>query len=263
MSGLSPRVRGNLPRAAQWRGYLGSIPACAGEPRAARKRSLQRRVYPHVCGGTASTYTFGGGNSGLSPRVRGNRCKPAPPPSGRGSIPACAGEPVGRLLFRVAHGVYPRVCGGTNHHSSYRHPNGGLSPRVRGNLLVMRAVPSIRGSIPACAGEPPSCSSRHDRQRVYPRVCGGTLGALVADELIEGLSPRVRGNHYSPSLNSSSFGSIPACAGEPGTQPRLRATRRVYPRVCGGTRSGGPSLHRSGGSIPACAGEPRLTQQKN
>ena len=70
--------------------------------------------------------------------------------------------------------------------------------------------------------------------------------------------------------------SIPACAGEPELPSTQNITRRVYPRVCGGTRhaalrvDGGRGLsprvrgnrlvpcdmEDASGSIPACAGEP-------
>ena len=70
--------------------------------------------------------------------------------------------------------------------------------------------------------------------------------------------------------------SIPACAGEPDVRIAHRASPRVYPRVCGGTRSTSRHASRHSGlsprvrgnrlrkhppdagegSIPACAGEP-------
>ena len=112
----------------------------------------------------------------------------------------------------------------------------------------------------------------------------------------EGLSPRVRGNHALSIQPNAYAGSIPACAGEPGSLLIRRVTRPVYPRVCGGTGHslacilirgvyprvcggtvaatrandsigglsprvrGNPRLRHwqvpSEGSIPACAGEP-------
>ena len=52
-SGLSPRVRGNLHLALADLAELGSIPACAGEPRPRTAPSQPSAVYPRVCGGTA------------------------------------------------------------------------------------------------------------------------------------------------------------------------------------------------------------------
>ena len=94
--------------------------------------------------------------------------------------------------------------------------------------------------------------------------------------VVNGLSPRVRGNlsvfHQILLLS----GSIPACAGEPRGAQRTAPPLTVYPRVCGGTarpskmsrrrpglsprvrgnRGGCAAVEVADGSIPACAGEP-------
>ena len=71
--GLSPRVRGKL--LDDWRAErpLGSIPACAGEALARRRRTGSGKVYPRVCGGSSSSTLVTGPTDGLSPRVRGKR----------------------------------------------------------------------------------------------------------------------------------------------------------------------------------------------
>ena len=112
--GLSPRVRGNRKDAKDAIDAVRSIPACAGEPRAAAwDRVRLGKVYPRVCGGTSQAKMATGSNAGLSPRVRGNHRRYALGRYGCGSIPACAGEP--RPFARPADSgtVYPRVCGGT------------------------------------------------------------------------------------------------------------------------------------------------------
>ena len=134
---------------------------------------------------------------------------------------------------------------------------------------------SIR-SIPACAGEPPCGPRWSHRRTVYPRVCGGTLRRLQVGHGGGGLSPRVRGNRRRKCRQYTFDGSIPACAGEPMFSALRITPRRVYPRVCGGTRCStrrrcpptGLSPRVRGnrkaddvaphldGSIPACAGEP-------
>ena len=53
--GLSPRVRGNHSAATVALAYLGSIPACAGEPAGDSATLLPTRVYPRVCGGTLAS----------------------------------------------------------------------------------------------------------------------------------------------------------------------------------------------------------------
>ena len=112
--------------------------------------------------------------------------------------------------------------------------------------------------------------------RVYPRVCGGTVGTDGEWVLAKGLSPRVRGNPVCSAPGARHAGSIPACAGEPGWPGSPQTPTMVYPRVCGGTQVtimgdntlGGLSPrvrgnlsaplfpHPRRGSIPACAGEP-------
>ena len=53
--GLSPRVRGNQMHRAKSNGFIGSIPACAGEPALSGPHGCRPRVYPRVCGGTKCT----------------------------------------------------------------------------------------------------------------------------------------------------------------------------------------------------------------
>ena len=70
------------------------------------------------------------------------------------SIPAGAGEPNVYVVPHGEKGVYPRGCGGTNKNRFCARLPGGLSPRVRGNLLREEAEEKRQRSIPAGAGEP-------------------------------------------------------------------------------------------------------------
>ena len=172
--GLSPRVRGNPPaRTGRSRGG-GSIPACAGEPKARAASTRRSAVYPRVCGGTSASWAAAMGRRGLSPRVRGNPSARCLAPVRPGSIPACAGEPGSRAGVIDRGGVYPRVCGGTLIDATEPVYQAGLSPRVRGNHFLLWAVPGHCGSIPACAGEPGLTKLPATPATVYPRVCGGT-----------------------------------------------------------------------------------------
>ena len=236
------------------------------------------------------------GNTGLSPRVRGNHISPRCAFTCCRSIPACAGEPHPYPGILSGKQVYPRVCGGTLLLADGGKALDGLSPRVRGNPAPGSSMAGHIRSIPACAGEPPDGKLPDTLRRVYPRVCGGTWRNLPLCGMYMGLSPRVRGNLRPPYSPWEAPGSIPACAGEPcitspsstppwvyprvcgGTEAKRmkKSVRRVYPRVCGGTPRwlsiarhagglsprvrGNPSLppqrNRPEGSIPACAGEP-------
>ena len=256
---------------------LGSIPACAGEPQLRRRRFGALAVYPRVCGGTPPSSKSQLLARGLSPRVRGNHQPVARLPSNERSIPACAGEPPRREFVPHAVKVYPRVCGGTLTNCCHCKPARGLSPRVRGNRRAPAHADAGFGSIPACAGEPPSRGITWRRAWVYPRVCGGTAERRGQLHILRGLSPRVRGNRGGHRPGELQAGSIPACAGEPSGRYAILPAGGVYPRVCGGTgvavahgplRQGlSPRVrgnliavhirlvkHRS---IPACAGEPQ------
>ena len=179
--------------------------------------------------------------------------------------------------------VYPRVCGGTSSTDRRTVIAWGLSPRVRGNPIRRTVQRRERRSIPACAGEPQGKPEMDARQRVYPRVCGGTHRPESRGPRNCGLSPRVRGNPPARKPRPPKLRSIPACAGEP---PRCRGSpwsMWVYPRVCGGTSEPDPH-HGNGyglsprvrgnrldlrswscgvGSIPACAGEPPRHEPAN
>ena len=214
------------------------------------------------------------------------------------SIPACAGEPVLAPTAPTGARVYPRVCGGTVAKLPGSTDAEGLSPRVRGNLdwpcfppAIFGSIPacagnrlkvwshhSMVGSIPACAGEPVPWDRLLQPLRVYPRVCGGTTYHGGRSGIVEGLSPRVRGNRALVQGPVRHAGSIPACAGEPTRRLARPSFLPVYPRVCGGTYElsdaslyckglsprvrGNPSAPEPSAlrprSIPACAGEPFL-----
>ena len=281
-TGLSPRVRGNLYRVRRSRPISRSIPACAGEPPGACPGFALEAVYPRVCGGTESVTAGAIGDAGLSPRVRGNRSEEVVRDIDPGSIPACAGEPSPYDGDGEFHAVYPRVCGGTGLRSLQPRDAGGLSPRVRGNRRSRRHDSRRAGSIPACAGEPAAARGSRRSGRVYPRVCGGTVSSSIVSASASGLSPRVRGNQLERGEANANGGSIPACAGEPVSDPYNLVTREVYPRVCGGTGYGAVGCWAGEGlsprvrgnpadaalpadavrSIPACAGEPRTRRPR-
>ena len=217
---------------------------------------------------------------GLSPRVRGNPPYVTARPEHEGTIPACAGEPVDYQHHCAQRGDYPRVCGGTPLGRTQRAPRKGLSPRVRGNPADADQRRSWRGTIPACAGEPLGRELPQPLRRDYPRVCGGTGSAHVLRDIVEGLSPRVRGNRLAAKAVAGDQRTIPACAGEPTRIFQDHSAHWDYPRVCGGTgeyrysnctleglsprvrgNRGGPLFDKYGnGTIPACAGEPLLKE---
>ena len=111
--GLSPRVRGNRHRSGGEQQRIRSIPASAGEPISSQCNRSNWTVYPRECGGTIHRRYSNGGDSGLSPRVRGNHVIRMMEGNGWRSIPASAGEPSPRRCTGRRPRVYPRECGGT------------------------------------------------------------------------------------------------------------------------------------------------------
>ena len=275
--GPSPRVRGSPTLYKTGAPRSGSIPACAGEPTRHPRGESDDGVHPRVCGGADYRRDSDPVGEGPSPRVRGSRRLRPDPGAGRGSIPACAGEPNPLQAATLRVEVHPRVCGGARRSIPGILPAKGPSPRVRGSPSSRSPTGERIGSIPACAGEPATWCRNSARSTVHPRVCGGAPVARPRLTATMGPSPRVRGSHHEIPRCPRLDGSIPACAGEPARCRPPRRPAKVHPRVCGGARvrhadarpDGGPSPRVRGsppyealgiayvGSIPACAGEPR------
>ena len=175
----------------------------------------------------------------------------------QGSIPARAGEPPCTSSALAVRWVYPRACGGTRLTHTGTLTLHGLSPRVRGNRVVVFPVLTGNGSIPARAGEPAAQIRRRSRRTVYPRACGGTRLTHTGTLTLHGLSPRVRGNRVVVFPVLTGNGSIPARAGEPAAQIRRRSRRTVYPRACGGTIDGRRLSTGAGGLSPRVRGNLR------
>ncbi len=192
-----------------------------------------------------------------------------------GSIPACAGEARFQPCAFAVRAVHPRVRGGSVKCVRCVKCGRGPSPRARGKHRKTFVGQEDDGSIPACAGEAPTLDSTHFRDRVHPRVRGGSAGAIFSCRDDAGPSPRARGKLRSVLCSTPARRSIPACAGEAFATDDYQASPRVHPRVRGGSAfcaaggewRKGPSprargkLHSTAGwclptrSIPACAGE--------
>ena len=280
-SGLSPRRRGNPNVSGPIRCGFGSIPAQAGEPPRCPRSPPPAGVYPRAGGGTLGILSASIRHAGLSPRRRGNLVLAIQPHVRYGSIPAQAGEPRSANSPPPPDTVYPRAGGG-NRASGASGDGGkaGLSPRRRGGTIVrVVRIDPPEGLSPRRRGEPGLRRRQRRCCRVYPRAGGGTSIGCTKPELVSGLSPRRRGNLALLPQILSLTGSIPAQAGEPKGDDRVRGDQGVYPRAGGGEPSEHRSiLHRSGvypragrgnldhrrpcarllGSIPAQAGEPAV-----
>ena len=154
LKGRSPRVRGSRLDPGRGCGDVGSIPAGAGEPCEQLRQFLSAGVDPRGCGGAARRRWDRFAIRGRSPRVRGSLLRFEKRRDGRGSIPAGAGEPLGRSRRSSSHRVDPRGCGGAGDAENPIVYAQGRSPRVRGSRCAARCADRRQGSIPAGAGEP-------------------------------------------------------------------------------------------------------------
>ena len=220
--GPSPRVRGSREVTNIQHLRRGSIPACAGKPRSHRHQGYRVRVHPRVCGEARVGRVVQQPLDGPSPRVRGSRsCQPRDRVSPR-SIPACAGKPRTSRTRNHRCRVHPRVCGEAVDQLLKLELDRGPSPRVRGSQDGSSKPSYSEGSIPACAGKPTRGGRSRSGPGVHPRVCGEARKISAEEARGEGPSPRVRGSRLDHQHLLRFLGSIPACAGKPGS----RAPRR-------------------------------------
>ena len=113
-TGRSPRARGSRVLEDFQAEDIRSIPACAGEPERLEEAKWTLRVDPRVRGGASSASMMRMRAMGRSPRARGSLRHFLGALIYKGSIPACAGEPLGRNAPGVFLGVDPRVRGGAS-----------------------------------------------------------------------------------------------------------------------------------------------------
>ena len=214
--GLSPRVRGSLPKSLLNSKHLRSIPTCTGQPPQPSCRACACSVYPHVCGADACVEMHLMYWMGLSPRVRGRISGLGLDVARLGSIPTCAGQTLMAVTLVPVTMVYPHVCGADDTLPVSTTSIGGLSPRVRGRPRRQAYAHQRRGSIPACAGQTLSLLLIIHLHAVYPRVCGADRFQSGNDGTCMGLSPRVRGSPCASASAASERRSIPACVGQTG-----------------------------------------------
>ena len=275
--GLSPRMRGSHVVDSHALGYVGPIPAHAGEPARHRSHQIVIGAYPRACGGACGHGHLRIKTCGLSPRMRGSHADRVAIGHPSRPIPAHAGEPAEVHVYRRAAGAYPRACGGADTPVRCASSDWGLSPRMRGSLSEEPGNEIRTRPIPAHAGEPGTDQRGAGRHRAYPRACGGARAACSMRTIRYGLSPRMRGSRAALPRPDVRIRPIPAHAGEPARTARPISCLGAYPRACGGApRAQGrqlpcqglsprmrgsplpsPELLGDRGPIPAHAGEPR------
>ena len=170
--GSSPRMRGTRFRQLEVRRRPGIIPAYAGNTSLLTRFSSMSQDHPRVCGEHFIEQTDAPRIVGSSPRMRGTPFSDCGRGTGRGIIPAYAGN---TDLLWSASGLFrdhPRVCGEHLMPQFFHASCAGSSPRMRGTP-VLRSFRGLRmGIIPAYAGNTGRQSCRPFWRRDHPRVCG-------------------------------------------------------------------------------------------
>src|SRR5690606_34963318 len=131
---------------------------------------------------------------------------------------------------------------------------GGPSPRVRGRAQTACAERTLRGSIPARAGERPAWALLECLGRVHPRACGGETRPGRQPGHPKGPSPRVRGRGSKRLEHHVELRSIPARAGESLSDTSQNWPPRVHPRACGGEPTPGQDETKDEGPSPRVRG---------
>ncbi len=192
-------------------------------------------------------------------------------------IPARAGEPWSGRTAARSFEAYPRPRGGATDTAERWLCLSGLSPPARGSHARLPPLATVRGPIPARAGEPGPVRRRSWLFSAYPRPRGGAPSAVDSGSFLFGLSPPARGSQDETAGILRAPGPIPARAGEPRTPSARPSFASAYPRPRGGAEIvarrargqmglsppargslGCPRAHQfRRGPIPARAGEPR------
>ena len=130
--GSSPRMRGTLAIVFDYDGYVGIIPAYAGNTSRLQAYSTRSRDHPRVCGEHDSRHHLYKVAAGSSPRMRGTQtirflwCH-------RGRIiPAYAGNTSLVTQPPFSFRDHPRVCGEHGRRVGGQDGFRGSSPRMRG-----------------------------------------------------------------------------------------------------------------------------------
>ena len=274
--GPSPLTRGSHRQVLLTHAVLRSIPAHAGQPIPPEKLSARGRVHPRSRGAAAAVKTTSASTSGPSPLTRGSRGDFGGSTEDRGSIPAHAGQPAPRASGRPGEAVHPRSRGAADDSARVGFPIVGPSPLTRGSPLQDSQHGDCVRSIPAHAGQPSPPPPSAARARVHPRSRGAAGSAVTLATGETGPSPLTRGSLVWAGPARKLRGSIPAHAGQPGSESGATSSEGVHPRSRGaaeakaasGMAAMGPSpltrgSHRhheevahGDGSIPAHAGQP-------
>ena len=174
---------------------------------------------------------------GPSPRGRGNLRRDHGIGQGPGTIPARAGKPLKR-------------CGPTSRKTDHPRAGGGNHKRPISTIAGI-------GTIPARAGKPRWPGGSRRTLGDHPRAGGETPQHRHDAGLLEGPSPRGRGNLAACLGVAVRFGTIPARAGKPSNPSSWGCPSWDHPRAGGETTFASFTPPSTPGPSPRGRGNPR------
>ena len=191
---------------------------------------------------------------GSSPHARGTGCGELGLPGELGIIPACAGNSLRGPMTRCPKRDHPRMRGEQVQPGMRDLWAGGSSPHARGTAERRHLRRSLRGIIPACAGNSAPNQAGRGTNRDHPRMRGEQELSRYRHELNEGSSPHARGTVELLLQVLRGEGIIPACAGNRSRACRMPPRRWDHPRMRGEQQMIRETYLDFGGSSPHARG---------
>ena len=130
-----------------------------------------------------------------------------------GITPAHAGLTRIFICVQCSIGDHPRACGAYYCFVVAQFEHSGSPPRMRGLLLKIRALESVRGITPAHAGLTHIPFFDVHICRDHPRACGAYQRLSCPDSVCRGSPPRMRGLLNMSEILHNGTGITPAHAG--------------------------------------------------
>ena len=214
-AGSSPRMRGTRPTHANRDCHPGIIPAHAGNTRPSPRPSAPSGDHPRACGEHVRADGDGRAIGWI--------------------IPAHAGNTSSARNSDRRTGDHPRACGEHHRLTIFPHRTLGSSPRMRGTRCLRMSLRSIRGIIPAHAGNTHGIGGLRPYRRDHPRACGEHHRDAFGVDDAQGSSPRMRGTPFIGSREFAKERIIPAHAGNTCSRPGPQSCIGDHPRRMRGT----------------------------
>ena len=125
------------------------------------------------------------------------------------------------------------MCGKDSYLYTYAIRSLGSPPRVReGHNYFFDSFVGFRIT-PACAGRTGELVGIYHKYKDHPRVCGKDYCTISEEKNQKGSPPRVREGPSKVSIDPTSQGITPACAGRTFKVVRRFGFTKDHPRVCG------------------------------